>query len=643
MARMQEGTTLIFVNRLDEAEVVFRRGMEGGELLEGDRDVRGSFGLQYAMASVIKGIASLSDDQLDECRERLFEADELVANSTDPDWVGKSVIRGVCTLMGGVTQCAQHSFVKGVWNVLRSWQWIKRLQSEALHFEGHEKDAVRSAALFTLAVFNLLISLLPPSRMKAAQWVSGFEGDRALGIGMLEECWKEGGLLAPWSALVLCSYHVDVKTFLGETQTAEDFSCCAEIIEWARERYPGSVFFQGLEADLCAAQKDIARATELSTALEGQVGELRALQWVLCYKRGMYALTDLQLSAAAEFFRASLQVYVEVGRRSMVPFMAMYSGICFHAAADQVEGGLTEGDAEALRASAGTMVDMVGEYEAMDKKNWGRQDRWAFETRRRYTKEATSAPWPLLDIAEAMVLRMRCVRWMQAHQAEALLQQLREKEDITLNKRVRTIMCMAEICRQQERAEECREYIKQGLALEPELPEAGKKHGALHMLQYLKAALAAEDNPMEAQEVVRGLEEYSKQYPMSHEVMFKVTLLKKRIGADFLDVYKTCAVKNTTTVTAVVMQVGAVVKWDWMLEAHDCSFRVVFTPSSGEPLVIQELDRHPETDGPVTGQYTVETPGRIQLVWDNSHSWMRSKTVTYHLQPDDLPCEVHAI
>ena len=78
-------------------------------------------------------------------------------------------------------------------------------------------------------------------------------------------------------------------------------------------------------------------------------------------------------------------------------------------------------------------------------------------------------------------------------------------------------------------------------------------------------------------------------------------------------------------------------------QAHDCSFRVVFTPSSGEPLVIQELDRHPETDGPVTGQYTVETPGRIQLVWDNSHSWMRSKTVTYHLQPDDLPCEVHAI
>ena len=39
------------------------------------------------------------------------------------------------------------------------------------------------------------------------------------------------------------------------------------------------------------------------------------------------------------------------------------------------------------------------------------------------------------------------------------------------------------------------------------------------------------------------------------QVMFKVTLLKKRIGADFLDVYKTCAVKNTTTVTAVVMQV----------------------------------------------------------------------------------------
>jgi len=222
--------------------------------------------------------ASLSDDQLDECREKLFEADKLVADAPDPHWVGKNVIRGVTTLMGGVIQCMQHSFVKGVWNVLSSWKYISCLEAEALHYEGLERESVRSSALLTLAIFNLLVSVLPPAMMKTAQWLSGFQGDRAQALVMLQECYKEGGILAPWAAVILCAYQIDVKTFLGEPQSEEDFAQCEGIIQWADERYPGSIFFRGLEADLMAARKNVRRASELSAAIDAEVGELKAMR-----------------------------------------------------------------------------------------------------------------------------------------------------------------------------------------------------------------------------------------------------------------------------------------------------------------------------------------------------------------------------
>ena len=310
--------------------------------------MRGGFALQRALASVIRGVASLSDDQLDECRERLFEADRLVEEASDPPWVGKNVIRGVTQLMGGCIQCMQHSFAKGVWNVLSSWKYISCLEAEALHYQGTylpylsltdriltlhpqglERETVRSSALsesvdptrisvlfvvvsasdktkqktssfcmslwlirhcgsaVTLAIFNLLMSVLPPSMLKAAQWLSGFEGDRAVALQQLKDCYEEEGLLAPWAAVVLCAYHIDVKTFLGEQQSEADFDQCEEILEWAAARYPGSIFFRGLEADLSAARKNVHRASELSASIDKDIGELKAMRWVTNYKRGI--------------------------------------------------------------------------------------------------------------------------------------------------------------------------------------------------------------------------------------------------------------------------------------------------------------------------------------------------------------------
>jgi len=90
MLKIELGTKLLFMNDFEGAESVFLNGMrltrgEGSNV--GRRDMRGAFALQYALVSVIKGVASLANDQLDECLKRLWFAEEL--SSEDQDWVGK--------------------------------------------------------------------------------------------------------------------------------------------------------------------------------------------------------------------------------------------------------------------------------------------------------------------------------------------------------------------------------------------------------------------------------------------------------------------------------------------------------------------------------------------------------------------------
>ena len=172
-----------------------------------------------ALVAMLRGVASLANDQLDDCLARLQEADRLAR--FDCNWVGRKVVRGVCTLMIGCVQCMMMNPVKGVWNVLRSWQWIRCLQTEALQYDACGTEVlcqschapqrpawatcimhmhmymyhvtacavcvracawavqvVRSSALFALGAFNIIISLLPPKLMRAASYLSGFQGDR---------------------------------------------------------------------------------------------------------------------------------------------------------------------------------------------------------------------------------------------------------------------------------------------------------------------------------------------------------------------------------------------------------------------------------------------------------------------------------
>ncbi|CAE7254637.1 Ank3 [Symbiodinium natans] len=157
--------------------------------------MRGCFTFVSALMSLLNGLASLENNQLDIVLQRVRSADEELTK--DEDWPGKTVLRGLCNLVAGVVEIMQGMPSRGVWHVLRSWFWLRNLEVEALNYEGHERCCVRSTALLALGVFNLFVSMLPPTAMKAAGWATGFAGGRDVALAQLQSCWEEGGIQAP--------------------------------------------------------------------------------------------------------------------------------------------------------------------------------------------------------------------------------------------------------------------------------------------------------------------------------------------------------------------------------------------------------------------------------------------------------------
>ena len=128
-----------------------------------------------------------------------------------------------------------------------------------------------------------------------------------------------------------------------------------------------------------------------------------------------------------------------------------------------------------------------------------------------------------------MVLRMRCVQWMREDEAQGLILRLQARlGEVSLNKGIRAQMCIAEVYRQHGNYSPALGLIEEALLGLDELDEAGKKHGAVHMLLYQKAAIAfAKKDLLGAKAAVEALDTYCGKYSASHEVSFKVTMLKK--------------------------------------------------------------------------------------------------------------------
>jgi len=365
LAMIREAIGFMLCNKLDEAdhtlealnsEVADREiDFEGGE-----HDLRGAVCFVGGLMKFLNGVTSMENDQFPAVLKRLETTDEMLA--LDREWAGKSVIQGLNLVFGGIVQIMSNQLAMGVLRVLRSWPYLSTLETEGLNCVGHERECVRSTALFALGVFNLITSMLPPTIMRMAGWATGFKGGRQTALDQFFQCWQERGLQAPFAGLVYIGYAVDISSFLGESKADRlvHFAKAKQILDWAAKTYPGSFFFEASEATFIAASKsDLSTALERLDVLTPTVLHLPAFLFMVNIRKATFLCCCMRWSEAAKAWLAALEVERNVGRRTACPALASNAYLC-HLAAGETE-------------EAWASVTLCASYKDSDKK-WNKLD-----------------------------------------------------------------------------------------------------------------------------------------------------------------------------------------------------------------------------------------------------------------------------
>jgi singapore isolate B (sub-type 7) whole genome shotgun sequence assembly, scaffold_2 len=80
----------------------------------------------------------------------------------------------------------------------------------------------------------------------------------------------------------------------------------------------------------------------------------------------------------------------------------------------------------------------------------------------------------------------------------------------------------------------------------------------------------------------------------------------------------------------MIPKAGTRVRWSFCVKDYDCLFGIASRPNQfADDYVMKKQLIAPNVDA--KGSIVVTDQGMIYLVWDNSYSWIRSKTVVYSL------------
>jgi len=383
------GLKQIFNHQFEQAEANFlaHYRLPTGEIMPNPahfkRDIRSAYALGHAVVSFILGVATFQKDQLDETLARVWTAQEL---SNVDEFVGNKLMRILTWLVAGVIRVLKHQWIKCAYNFAYASRGILNVQQEALNWEGVEKDEVVSTIQIILGIFNLVISILPPTLVKVAQFV-GFEGDRENAIFFLKKTWKSETVFAPLAAMVLLTYALELKQFLDIPSSKEDKVLCKEILEWSERDYKQSIMFNMMRSNLMFMNGDPLEACNILTSLEVHSKKLPALQLPIFWKNSLYQLVQMKFKEAKVYFGRCHEANKFGGRRSGGPRLVYLQGLCAG-----TNGEISQMD-EAFSA--------LKEYSLMQKTDWRPLDLLAMRKMKDYIK---TKPEPVLDLLEIMLL-----------------------------------------------------------------------------------------------------------------------------------------------------------------------------------------------------------------------------------------------
>jgi hypothetical protein len=100
-------------------------------------------------------------------------------------------------------------------------------------------------------------------------------------------------------------------------------------------------------------------------------------------------------------------------------------------------------------------------------------------------------------------------------------------------------------------------------------------------------------------------------------------------SADGAAVTVSVGARSRHAITLAARQPRATLHWEYSLAAKGIEFAASVQPEAGPAIELAPVRKHKAEEGTVTGQCVVPVAGTVTVVFDNSHSRLTSKSVSY--------------
>ena len=299
-----EGVRLVMTNHFTAANSFFAQHSDDPKV-----------NLLSSLMSYLSAVSSHSDEDLNEALNSVwateaFARKQLVSSSHLGDSIEGELIQADCHMLGSMIQFVQASYLKVAWNIRKSYNFYHHAEERIEKAEADgDLHTDRVAELkgwmqFGVGMFQMVLSLLPPSVMKVAEWV-GFGGDRETAFSYLQQSQQSPSFMAPFACLLLLSYYLTVSTFTGQ----EDPAFLVEarrLLDWAAVQYPDGAFFALMDSRYYRMKVEPRKAIEVAQKALLSIKELPSISILYLYQCGWCALFLLDWRQCALYFDALL-------------------------------------------------------------------------------------------------------------------------------------------------------------------------------------------------------------------------------------------------------------------------------------------------------------------------------------------------
>eukprot|EP01060_Flectonema_neradi_P034325 TRINITY_DN5994_c0_g1_i1.p1 TRINITY_DN5994_c0_g1~~TRINITY_DN5994_c0_g1_i1.p1 ORF type:complete len:590 (+),score=113.24 TRINITY_DN5994_c0_g1_i1:409-2178(+) len=152
------------------------------------------------------------------------------------------VIYADAMLVRSICQLRMNAYLKGAVNIRKTWGYYQSLL-KALELRGSDiNDVVRDNIKYGVGVFYVFLTLVPSGLMKVLSAI-GFIRDSELGEQYLMQVFDNGGVRAPFAALVLLTYYLFIPTGLADV--SDTLRKAKALLDRTNATYPSNSYFNG--------------------------------------------------------------------------------------------------------------------------------------------------------------------------------------------------------------------------------------------------------------------------------------------------------------------------------------------------------------------------------------------------------------